>query len=101
MLGAEDRPVGVVVEDDEVRTPEENDLRLRGSSMLRVLRRLCGQLSTGPSDVFAQSRSRIRAPISPPPWRNVRLDQLVEELCAICELCRSNRRPLGRLLYLS
>ena len=33
--------------------------------------RLCGQRSTGPSDVRDQSIARIRAPISPPPARKV------------------------------
>jgi hypothetical protein len=44
---------------------------LEGSSMLTVLRRLCGHVSTGPSLVCDQSISRIRVPISPPPARNV------------------------------
>jgi hypothetical protein len=39
---------------------------LEGSSMLTVLRRLCGQALGGPSAVADQSISRIRAPISPP-----------------------------------
>ena len=43
--------------------------------MLTVLRRLCGHASGGPSGVFAQSISRIRAPISPPPARNVRVER--------------------------
>src|SRR6185503_2119538 len=42
--------------------------------MLTVLRRLCGQVAGGPSAVLDQSSSRMRAPISPPPWRKVRLE---------------------------
>ncbi len=37
------------------------------SRMLSAVRRLCGQAGTGPTAVEAQSISRIRAPISPPP----------------------------------
>jgi hypothetical protein len=44
-----------------------------GSSMLSVLRRLCGQVSGVPSGVRGQSISRIRAPISPPPARKERI----------------------------
>src|SRR6185295_5184301 len=40
-----------------------------GNRMLTALRRLCGQASTGPSGLAAQSCSRMRAPISPPPAR--------------------------------
>ena len=40
---------------------------LEGSMMLTALRRLCGQLSTGPSGVSDQSLALISAPISPPP----------------------------------
>jgi hypothetical protein len=35
--------------------------------MLTAVLRLCGQLSTGPSGVFDQSRARIIAPMAPPP----------------------------------
>jgi len=35
--------------------------------MLTVVRRLCGQPATGPSEVFDQSIARIKLPISPPP----------------------------------
>jgi hypothetical protein len=42
-----------------------------GSSMLNVLRRLCGQLSAGPRIVLDQSIARMRDPISPPPCRKV------------------------------
>ena len=41
--------------------------------MLSGLSRLCGQLSTGPSADFDQSRERMRSPISPPPARKFRL----------------------------
>lgn len=34
---------------------------------LTEVRRLCGQLTGGPSGVFDQSIERISAPISPPP----------------------------------
>src|SRR3954471_16790534 len=34
--------------------------------MPTAIRKLCGQLSTGPSPVLAQSKSRTRAAISPP-----------------------------------
>ena len=37
--------------------------------MLTAISRLCGQLSTGPSDVLDQSNARMRSPISPPPAR--------------------------------
>jgi hypothetical protein len=47
MLGAEDRAVGVVVEDGELGAPEENDLGLDGSSMPTVLRRSGGPLVDG------------------------------------------------------
>src|SRR5262249_4604311 len=40
-----------------------------GSRMLTALRRLCGQVSGGPSRVDDQSQARILAPISPPPDR--------------------------------
>src|SRR5580704_17544701 len=32
-----------------------------------VTRRLCGQVWGGPSEVFDQSKARVRAPSSPPP----------------------------------
>ena len=38
--------------------------------MPRVVFRLCGQLSGGPSGVRDQSLARISAPSSPPPCRN-------------------------------
>src|SRR5690349_12411970 len=37
--------------------------------ILIAVRRLCGQAATWPSGVSAQLRSRIKAPISPPPAR--------------------------------
>src|SRR5688500_6488810 len=45
-----------------------------GSSMHKVLRRLCGQVEGVPSVVFDQSIARMREPISPPPARNERLE---------------------------
>ena len=39
------------------------------SKMLRAVRRLCGQSSTAPRGVRAQSMDRMRAPASPPPPR--------------------------------
>ncbi len=72
MFGAEDRPVGIVVQQDELRPPEHRTIcAFDGSSMLTVLRRLWGHDSGGPSGVPDQSSSRIRAPISPPPARKV------------------------------
>src|SRR4051794_33056289 len=62
--------------------------------MLTVLRKLCGQSSTEPSDVFDQSKSRMRAAISPPPWRNAELDCLLEGRSFMSELCRTGRRGL-------
>src|SRR6185437_1675402 len=43
------------------------------SSRLTVIFRLGDHVSTGPNGVAAQSISRIRLPISPPPERNARL----------------------------
>src|SRR5579864_4877829 len=63
---------------------------LDGSSMLTVLRRLCGQSSTGPSAVFDQSMSRMRAPMSPPPWRNAESDPRLEERSVMLGLCRGS-----------
>jgi len=37
--------------------------------MLIAVRRLCGQLETGPRGVALQSLARMSAPISPPPAR--------------------------------
>jgi hypothetical protein len=39
--------------------------------MLTALRKLCGQRSTGPSGVAAQSSVRMSAPSSPPPASQV------------------------------
>jgi len=47
---------------------------LDGSSMLKVLRRLCGHCSGEPSGVVDQSSARMCAPISPPPFRQSALD---------------------------
>ena len=68
MLGAEDGTVGIVVKDDELRTPEKDDLRLgRGAACSRALRRLCGQVSTGPSGAFLPiERAHERAEFSAP-----------------------------------
>ncbi len=54
-----------------------------GRSMLSVLRRLCGHVSTAPSVVSDQSMSRIRAPISPPPARNGKRELVFSEGMAI------------------
>ena len=40
--------------------------------MLMVVRRLCGQPATGPSEVVDQSIDRIKRPISPPPFQKGR-----------------------------
>jgi hypothetical protein len=40
------------------------------SKKLTIIRKLCGQLSTGPTGVFDQSVARISVAISPPPERN-------------------------------
>ncbi|ABG59346.1 hypothetical protein CHU_2083 [Cytophaga hutchinsonii ATCC 33406] len=37
------------------------------SIMLTDVNKLCGQVLIGPRDVAAQSKERIRSPISPPP----------------------------------
>jgi hypothetical protein len=42
-----------------------------GSRMLMALRRLWGHADVGPSEVEAQSKARMRAPISPPPASHV------------------------------
>ena len=39
------------------------------SRMRTAVRRLCGQVSGGPSGVADQSKARVNAPISPPPAR--------------------------------
>src|SRR5665213_971812 len=39
------------------------------SRMRSAVRRLCGQVSGGPSGVADQSWARVKAPISPPPAR--------------------------------
>jgi hypothetical protein len=57
--------------------------------MLTVLRRLWGHVPTGPSGVFDQSKARMRAPISPPPWRNVRFDGSTAELFITRQSARS------------
>src|SRR6476661_3645330 len=49
-----------------------------GSSMLTVLRRLCGHDSGAPRVLRDQSISRIRAPISPPPARNVSFEGSID-----------------------
>jgi hypothetical protein len=41
------------------------------SRILTDVRRLCGQLSTGPTGVASQLRSRINLPIVPPPDRQL------------------------------
>src|SRR4051794_10699698 len=41
--------------------------KLEDRHRFTVVRRLCGQLSRGPSGVVDQSRERMSAPISPPP----------------------------------
>ena len=40
------------------------------SSILRVVRKLCGQFSEEPKEVLLQSFSRVSLPISPPPAKN-------------------------------
>src|SRR5689334_22744015 len=52
-----------------------------GSSMPTTLRRLCGQASTGPSDVVDQSIRRMREPISPPPLKTVLTSPSVWSSC--------------------
>jgi hypothetical protein len=52
MLRPEDGTIRVLVQDDELGSPEQHDLRPRG--------------------VFDQFIARMRAPISPRPARNVR-----------------------------
>jgi hypothetical protein len=48
--------------------------------MLMVLRRLWGHVRGAPRGVFDQSISRMRAPISPPPARNVSCERLTDDL---------------------
>ena len=91
MLRAEDRTVGVVVEDDEFRAPEQDDLRLGRQQHAHRAAQALRPVVTGPSGVFDQSMSRMRAPISPPPWRNARLDRLMEELSVIRAFIYGNR----------
>jgi hypothetical protein len=75
---------------------------LDGSSMLTVLRKLCGHAAPGPSGDFDQSSARIRAPISPPPWRNARFAAPIEELSISLRLCRIySRARLGAAIELT
>ena len=62
--------------------------------MLTVLRKLWGHASASPSGDFDQSSARMRAPISPPPWRNARFARPMEELSVMC-----GRLPLGYPSY--
>jgi hypothetical protein len=46
--------------------------------MLNAVRRLCGQLSTFPIDLFDQSTPRRMAPASPPPKKGSPADEDAE-----------------------
>jgi hypothetical protein len=47
--------------------------------MLTAVRKLCGHCSTGPNGVVDQSNARIIAPMLPPPARQSRAVELIEE----------------------
>ena len=69
MLATANNPIGVVVELDEACPQMTQMGRSEARQMLTVVRRLCGQPATSPSEVFDQSIVRIKLPISPPPDR--------------------------------
>jgi hypothetical protein len=67
MLAADDRLVGVVIEEEQ---PLPIQIGWREVSMMRIaVFRLCGHCSGLPSEEAPQSAARIKAPISPPPAR--------------------------------
>src|SRR5688500_2479405 len=49
--------------------------------LLTVLRRLGGQCSGAPMEVCDQSKLRVRAPISPPPFNNGYFVCMIRESC--------------------
>ena len=74
MLPADDRHVGIVVELDQLATPEQDVRKRRASTRSVAVHRLCDQEEIGPSGVAAQSKSRTRWRISPLPAKSVRLE---------------------------
>ena len=54
-----------------------------------AMRMLCGHLAIGAIEVDDQSRSRIRAPISPPPSRKLLLDRVLRLTLAGLERSRT------------
>ena len=103
MLAADDRLVGIVVEDRSDRARADPDRLARGEHdpdrRLQALRPFAGR----PRGVAAQSKARNRAPISPPPAKKVgaaltgpvsaiRLSGFINALLLDTLGCRSGRR---------
>ena len=67
MLRAADGPVAIVVDLDVARAQASEMGELEAWTRLTTVRRLCGQVSMGPSGVPDQSLVLISLAISPPP----------------------------------